>query len=73
MDYAIDFYEGNYDYNRIVILPEFIYDNKRLCSKLYVFLKLSGLIVYTIMFTTCYKPDFFIIMIVFMFFKCPCL
>lgn len=67
MDYAIDFYEGYDDYNRIVILPEFIYDNKRLCSKLYVFLKLLGLIAYTTMLFTCYKSDYYIIMICIMF------
>jgi hypothetical protein len=67
MDYAIDFYEGYGDYNREVVLPEYIYDNRRLCSKLYVFLKLLGLISYITMFTACYKPDFFIIMIIVMF------
>jgi hypothetical protein len=64
MDYAIDFYEGYDDYNRIFITQEFTYDNKRICSKLYVFLKLLGLIAYTTMFTTCYNLDFIIIIMI---------
>jgi hypothetical protein len=46
---------------------EFLYDNRRICSKLYVFLKFIGLIFYTISLLTCYNPDFFIGMIVTMF------
>ena len=54
MDYAID-------------SSEFLYDNRRICSKLYVFFKFIGVIFYTISLQTCYNPDFFIGMIVAMF------
>ena len=46
---------------------EFLYDNRRICSKLYIFLKTIGIIFYTISLLTCYNPDFFIGMIVAMF------
>jgi len=56
MDYAIDSYFWNNDYN-----------NRRICAKLYVFFKFIGVIFYTISLQTCYNPDFFIGMIVAMF------
>lgn len=52
MDYAI----GN---NRIVY-PEFIYDDRRIFSKIYVLLKFFGLLFYSTSLLTCYKPDFYI-------------
>jgi hypothetical protein len=67
MEYTIEYYnEYNFN-NETVALPGFIYDNRRLCSKLYVFLKLLGLIFYITTLSTCYRPDFYIIMIGFMF------
>jgi hypothetical protein len=67
MEYGIDFYnEQNYNSENI-ITPGFIYDNRRLCSKLYVFLKLLGLIFYTTTLSTCYRPYFHIIMFIAMF------
>jgi Ring finger domain len=71
MDYAIDLYDGNNDNsdNRVVY-SDFIYDDRRICSKIYIFFKLMGLIVYTTTLTTCNIPDFFIIMIVVMFISC---
>lgn len=68
MDYAIDLYDGNNDdSDNRVVYSDFIYDDRRICSKIYIFFKLMGLIVYTTTLTTCYIPDFFIIMIVVMF------
>lgn len=61
MDHAFDSYFWNNDSN------EFIYDNKRIFAKLYVFFKFIGVIFYTISLQTCYKPDFFIGMIIAMF------
>ena len=66
MDYIIDFY-NEYDDNGRVVFPEFIYDDRRKWSIIYTFLKLSGLIFYTVTLHTCSKPDFYIIMIVVMF------
>ena len=44
MEYTIEYY-NEYNFNgETVALPGFIYDNRRLCSKLYIFLKLLGLI-----------------------------
>ena len=62
MDYAIDsYFWNNNNFNEI------LYDNRRICAKLYVFIKFIGVIFYTISLQTCYKPDFFIGMIVAMF------
>jgi hypothetical protein len=85
MDYAIDFYDENNNNNnnsnninsninndsdRIVLYSNFIYDDRRICSKIYIFFKLMGLIVYTTTLTTCNIPDFFIMMILVMFLSC---
>lgn len=51
------------DYNE-----EFIYDDSRIYQKLYVFFKFLGLIFYSMTLLTCYKPNFYIGMIVAMFF-----
>lgn len=74
MDYAIDFYDennnnnnSNDDSDRIVLYSNFIYDDRRICSKIYIFFKLMGLIIYTTTLTTCDMPYFFIIMISVMF------
>jgi hypothetical protein len=41
---------------------DFVYDERRIFSKLYVFLKSIGLVFYTLTFTTCDKPIFFVVM-----------
>lgn len=56
------------DYNRQIRYQDFIYDDRRICAKLYVFFKFLGLIFYSITLLRCYKPDFYIGMIVAMFF-----
>jgi len=54
-------------FNGRVVFPEFIYDDRRFCTKLYIFFKFIGLIFYMISLPMCYKPNFYIIMIVAMF------
>ena len=56
MDYVIDSYFWNNDYN-----------NRRICAKLYVFFKFIGVIFYASILPTCNNNDFFIGMIVAMF------
>jgi hypothetical protein len=46
---------------------EFIYDDRRIYAKLYVFFKFIGLIFYLITLSNCYNPNFYIGMIVVMF------
>ena len=46
---------------------EFIYDDRRIYQKLYVFFKFIGLIFYSMTLRTCYKPYFYIGMIIAMF------
>lgn len=53
--------------NENQLLTNFIYDDKRICAKLYVFSKFIGLIFYSVTLLTCYNPDFYIGMIVAMF------
>jgi hypothetical protein len=60
MDYAIDFYNGNNQINERIIYPEFIYDDQRICSKIYVSFKFMGLIFYSTTLLTCYKSNFYI-------------
>ncbi len=67
MEYGIDFYNEQNYYSENVVLPGFTYDNRRLCSKLYVFFKFIGLVFYSTTLTKCYTPDFYIIMLVAMF------
>ena len=70
MDYAIDFYDennNNDDSDRIVLYSNFIYEDRRIFSKIYIFFKLMILIIYTTTLTTCDIPYFFIIMISVMF------
>lgn len=72
MDYAFDNYFGNNpeDNNANAVnnnveyelRPDFVYDERRIFSKLYVFLKSIGLVFYTLTFTTCDKPMFFVVM-----------
>ena len=59
MDYYLDVYIGQDDFNREV-LSSFIYDNRRSCSKLYVFLKLIGFLFYSTTLTSCNKSDLLI-------------
>ena len=63
MDYTINSYLSN-NSNEIIVFPGFIYDNKRFCSKLYLFFKFIGLIFYTISLINCYSLEFYIIMII---------
>ena len=61
MDYIIDFYNENDNANA------FIYDDRRRWSIIFTYLKLLGLIFYTVTLSTCSRQDFFIIMIIVMF------
>lgn len=67
MDYVIDIYQERNESNGIVEYPSFIYDDSRFYSKLYVFLKLLGLIIYTLTLPRCNSNYFFITMIIVMF------
>lgn len=68
MESALDFYFVNeYSEQRVVLHPSFVYDERRYCSKVYVFLKLMGLITYITTLTKCYNQKFYTTMIVFMF------
>jgi len=68
MDSAFDFYFVNEYSDEVVVLsPSFVYDKRRYCSKVYVFLKLMGLITYMTTLTKCYNQKFYTTMIVFMF------
>ena len=58
---------NNYSSNENQLLTNFIYNDKRICAKLYVFSKFIGLIFYTVTLPKCYNPDFYIGMIVAMF------
>jgi ABC-type multidrug transport system fused ATPase/permease subunit len=72
MDYAIDNYFGNNpeDNNanhvnnnvEYELRTDFVYDERRIYSKIYIFLKSIGLVFYTLTFTTCDKPIFFVVM-----------
>jgi hypothetical protein len=61
MEHSLDSYFWNINSN------EFLYDNRRICSKLYIFFKFIGLIFYGSILPTCNNHDFFIGMIVAMF------
>ena len=63
MDYTFD-YSGR---DVSITFPHFIYDDRRFCSKIYVFLKTFGLVVYTTTLTRCISPYFYSIMIFVMF------
>jgi hypothetical protein len=67
MDYVIDYYFWDYYSNQVIEYPGFIYDNKRIFSKLYVFFKFIGLIIYISTLSNCNNTDFYISMIVVMF------
>jgi hypothetical protein len=56
MDYAFDFYLN------VGTNEEFIYDDHRYFSKLYVILKLIGFITYTITLSGCENPEFYTVM-----------
>ena len=67
MDYFADGYYGPDDSSQGVMFPPaFVYDDRRSCSKLYVFLKLLGFIFYSSTLTTCDKPDFYFLIIILM-------
>lgn len=59
MDYTFDYYYGR---DVPITFPQFIYDDRRFCSKIYVFLKTFGLVVYITTLTRCDTPYFYIIM-----------
>ena len=61
MDYAIDTYFGN-NVENAILRTDFVYDERRIYSKVYVLLKSIGLVFYTLSFTTCDKPIFFVVM-----------
>lgn len=67
MEYSLDFFFLNNRSNNEILFPEFIYDNQRICSKIYILFKIAGLIIYTTTSLLCYVTYLFIIMIVFMF------
>ncbi len=67
MDHAIDYYFWDYYSNQVIEYPGFIYDNKRIFAKLYVFFKSFGLIFYISTLSACSNPDFYISMILVMF------
>jgi hypothetical protein len=67
MDYIFDYYYELNNSNENMQLQQFIYDDHRFFSKMYLFLKFLGFLVYGITLSSCNKNDFFIIMIVFMF------
>lgn len=61
MDYAIDNYFVN-DVDDHEIRTDFVYDDRRIYSKIYVLLKSIGLVFYTLTFTRCDRPAFFVVM-----------
>ncbi len=67
MDYAIDFYNGNNEIHDGIVYPEFIYDDRRICSKIYVIFRLSCLIFYLSTLPTCNNPKFYVGMVFAMF------
>ena len=44
-------------------VPEFIYDDRRCCSKICILFKIMGCIFYTMTLPTCNKAEIYIIMI----------
>jgi hypothetical protein len=67
MDYFADGYYGQDDSSQGVMFPPaFVYDDRRSCSKLYVFLKLLGFVFYSSTLSTCDKPDFYFLIIILM-------
>lgn len=55
------------DYNEQNRYQDFIYDDRRIFSRIYVLLKFFGLIFYLSTLLTCYKPNFYIGMLFAMF------
>ena len=66
MDYMFDFYFEQNNSNQNIQSPYFLYDDHRFFSKMYVFLKFFGILLYGITLFSCNDIDFFIIIIVFM-------
>lgn len=64
MDYAFDYY---FQTNEIRLRSQFIYDERRIFSKIYVLFKLFGLIFYGTILFLCDSSYFFITMVTFMF------
>ena len=61
MDFVIDNYLSNDNYDEIAIPPSFIYDDNRYYSKLYVFLKVIGIVTYTATLTSVIVPTFILL------------
>ena len=55
------------DYNGQNRYQDFIYDDRRIFSRIYVLLKFFGIIFYLSTLLTCYKPNFYIGMVFVMF------
>ena len=49
--------------NNQVMFPEFIYDDRRCCSKIVILFKMIGCIFYTMTLPTCDKAEIYIVMI----------
>jgi len=49
--------------NNRVMVPEFIYDDRRCCSKIIILFKIIGCIFYTMTLSTCNKAEIYIVMI----------
>lgn len=62
MDYAFDFYFGPTTIDTSGAIVHFIYDDHRFFSKMYVFLKSLGIVLYITTLTRCADPLFYIIM-----------
>jgi hypothetical protein len=54
------------NYNNSLV-PEFIYDDRRCCSKIVILFKIIGCIFYTMTLPTCDKAEIYIVMITAMF------
>ncbi len=67
MDHAFDNYFWDSNLREIFEYPGFIYNSPRILSKIYVFFKFFGLILYLSTLSTCNNPFFYISMILVMF------
>ena len=62
MDYAVDLFTDN-DTEHSIFGPQFVYNDPRYFSKIYVLLKTIGFVVYTATLTMCSTPELYISMI----------
>jgi hypothetical protein len=66
MDYAVDLFTDNdndNDTEHSIFGPQFVYDDPRYFSKIYILLKTIGFVVYTSTLTMCSRPELYISMI----------